>query len=318
MRCTRCGERAVVELRRHNAACCPECFILYFERQVTRAIRNENMLSHQEPVLVAVSGGKDSLALWDVLLRLGYTAAGLHIDLGIGSYSALSRQHAMAFAEARGAPLTIISIEESFGCGVDDMRRRTRRHPCSACGLIKRYYFNKAAREGGFPVLATGHNLDDEAATLMGNVLHWATGYLARQHPMLSSTHPRLVRKAKPLYRVAERETAAYAVIRGIDYVLAECPLAEGARSLLYKDALNVIEARSPGAKQSFYHGFLERARGLFHESEAVELGECERCGQPTTLPACAFCRLQEEVRSKSPRPHRAMARPKGSVAEGR
>ena len=45
--------------------------------------------------------------------------------------------------------------------------------------------FNRAALEGGFDVVATGHNLDDEAATLLGNTLRWQTELIARQHPSL-------------------------------------------------------------------------------------------------------------------------------------
>ena len=96
--------------------------------------------------------------------------------------------------------------------------------PCSACGTIKRHYFDAAALDGGFDVLATGHNLDDEAARLLGNVLHWQRDHLARQRPVLPPTHPKFVRKVKPLYLLSEYETAVYAFMRGIDYVVEECP----------------------------------------------------------------------------------------------
>ena len=75
--------------------------------------------------------------------------------------------------------------------------------------------------------IVTGHNLDDEAAVLMGNVLHWHTDYLARQAPMLPARDG-FPKKAKPLVRLTERETAAYCVIRGIDYLVDECPMAVG------------------------------------------------------------------------------------------
>ena len=56
-------------------------------------------------VLVAVSGGKDSLAVWDMLIDLGYQADGLYVGLGIGDYSDMSAEYARAFrGRARPAP----------------------------------------------------------------------------------------------------------------------------------------------------------------------------------------------------------------------
>ncbi len=297
MRCTRCGSKAWIELRRHNAAYCDQCFLHHFEEQVTRALHREKMFTPGDRVLVAVSGGKDSLALWDVLQRLGFQTAGLHLELGIEGYSSLSRRRVEAFAEGRGLELIVVDYRQQLGVGIDQIYKRVRRKPCSACGLSKRHYFNAVACEGGFDVVATGHNLDDEAASLLGNLLHWKTGYLARQSPVLESTHPHLVKKVKPLFRLTERETATYAFLRGIDYVVEECPLAEGARSLLYKEILNRLEEQSPGAKHDFLFGYLDTGRALFREAEgAVDLRDCERCGQPTTEPVCAFCRMMETV----------------------
>ncbi len=51
--------------------------------------------------------------------------------------------------------------------------------------MSKRHLFDKAAVDGGYDVVVTGHNLDDEAAVLLGNVLHWDIEYLARQLPVL-------------------------------------------------------------------------------------------------------------------------------------
>lgn len=242
-------------------------------------------------MLVAVSGGKDSLALWDVLLELGYPADGLFIGLGIGGYSARSREKVLAFARSRKAELWEVDLGARWR-GVEELARRARRVPCSACGLVKRYLFNRVAREEGYEVVATGHNLDDEAASLLGNVLRWQTGYLARQSPVLREEEG-FVRKVKPLVRLTERETAAYAFTRGIDYVLEECPLAAGASSLLYKEVLNRLELESPGTKQQFLQGFLERVSPLFEEREgSPELRPCSACGQPTTAGVCAFCRM--------------------------
>jgi uncharacterized protein (TIGR00269 family) len=297
VKCRKCGNAAVLELRRHNAAFCGPDFLEFFRNQVREAIRKYRMFTPDEPVLVAVSGGKDSLALWDVLIDDGYRTTGLYLDLGIFDYSVESRSKCEAFAAARGVPLLVRRVADEVGAPVPVIKSVTRRPPCSGCGLSKRYLMNRAALDEGMPVVATGHNLDDEAATLFGSVMHWQTDALPRQSPALASTHPKLVRRVKPLYRLSERETAAYAFLRKIDYIVDECPFATGATSITHKETLNRLEDASPGAKHNFLFGFLEKARPAFERAEAVVLNECTRCGQVTTGTLCAFCKLADHVK---------------------
>jgi uncharacterized protein (TIGR00269 family) len=279
MKCRRCKAPAVVELRRHNAAFCADCFLRHVREQVKRAI----------------SGGKDSLALWDILLELGYRADGLYLGLGIGEYSERSHRIARSFADERDARLVEVDLARDYGFDVPTAGKKGSRSTCAVCGLSKRYVFNRAAREGGYDVIATGHNLDDEAATLLGNTLRWQTDYIARQSPVLPAEEG-FARKVKPLYRLSELETAAFAFLRGIEYVVEECPLVGGNTQLRYKDAMNHLESNSPGTKAQFLFGYLDRAAPLFATQDEVELVGCERCGQPTTGRFCAFCRAQAQI----------------------
>jgi uncharacterized protein (TIGR00269 family) len=293
-----CREPAVIDIRRHNAAFCRDHFLRHCSEQVRRAIADHDMIGPGERVLVAVSGGKDSLALWDLLGGLGYAADGLYLGLGIGDYSDASGHAARAFADDRGLKLHEVDLAADYGYDIPGAAAATRRAPCGACGLSKRHLFNSVAVEHGYDVVATGHNLDDEAAVLLGNVLRWETGYLGRQQPVLPAASG-FARKVKPLYRMGERETAAYCVLRGIDYQVEECPMAEGNRHLGYKEVLDALEARSPGAKASFVFGFLDRVRDRFADDADVEregLQACVVCGSPTTGEVCAFCRLRERV----------------------
>jgi uncharacterized protein (TIGR00269 family) len=298
MKCTRCRAPAEINLRSHHAAFCRSCFILYFQRQVERTVKKERMFTPDERLLVAVSGGKDSLALWDVLIVQGYQTTGLYLDLGIGDYSIRSREKVEQFSSARQVPLQVVSLAEE-AIPVPTAAQFTNRVPCAACGTMKRHFFDQYAIEGGFAVLATGHNLDDEAARLLGNVLHWQTEYLAREKPVLEPTHPRFVRKVRPLYRISELETAVYAFFRGIDYVIEECPNSGGASQLFYKEMLNKIEAQMPGTKLTFVQEFVRSAQPLFVAPDGTPPRACEVCGMPSFAPVCSFCRLVQEVDRK-------------------
>ncbi len=306
MKCTRCRAKAEVHLRAHNAGFCRPCYLGFFRRQVERAIAAERMCTPEEHVLVAVSGGKDSLALWDVLIELGYRTAGLYLGQGIGGYSTRSQAKVEAFARGRGLPLRVVELSaEGPGLAVPAVAAVTRRSACSACGMLKRHFFDTAALADEFDVLATGHNLDDEAARLLGNVLRWQADYLARQRPVLPPSHPKFVRKVKPLYLLSEYETAVYAFMRGIDYVVEECPNSVGATQLVYKDALNRLEAASPGTKLAFVREFLRSGQPAFAARPAAEQGaprSCARCGMPSWGEVCAFCKLVAEVETKRAR----------------
>ena len=295
MKCRVCRGPAVIDVRRHNANFCGEHFLRHCRDQVAKAIRKHQMLQEGDRVLVAVSGGKDSLAVWDILLDLGYEADGLYLGLGIDGYSPESERFARAFAESRGLSLEVVDLPSDYGYDIRSAARASKRVPCSACGLSKRHLFDEAAGRGGYDALATGHNLDDEAAVLFGNVLQWQGEYLGRQQPVLNAGDG-FPKKIKPLVRLGEREMAAYCVLSGIDYMVEECPMAVGNKHIGYKEALNSIEERSPGTKHAFYFGFLDRAADLFVPSadDRIAIGACARCGAPTGAEVCAFCHLLE------------------------
>ncbi len=300
-------------MRQHKLALCKEHYIEWITEQTERFIRKYQMFTRHERVLVAVSGGKDSLSLWDVLDKLGYQADGLYIGLGIDGgidYSDESHRMIDKFMETRPhLHLEVVDIKDVYGATIPVAAENTYRgrgRPCSVCGLSKRHIMNRVARDGEYDVLATGHNLDDEAAVLFGNTLNWQVHYLVRQGPVLPASHEGLVRKVKPFCRFYEREVAAYALISGIDYIYDECPYAVGAKTIYYKEVLNQLEEERPGTKLQFYLNFLQAKQdGLLSQArEHLILLSCPTCGQPTTADGeCVFCRMWDQVRSRSTKP---------------
>jgi uncharacterized protein (TIGR00269 family) len=292
-------------MRQHKLALCGQHFLEWLPEQTERFISKYRMFSREDRILVAVSGGKDSLSLWDVLVRLGYRADGLYIGLGIETpiqYSSMSYSFARKFADTQQLTLHVVDVEQEYGSAMPilaEVSQRGQGKPCATCGLTKRHVMNRIARDMNYDVLATGHNLDDEAAVLFGNTLNWSADFLLRQGPVLPEV-PGLARKVKPLCRFYEREMAAYALLRGIEYVYEECPFAEGSTSIYHKEVLNRMEHDHPGTKLNFYLRFLTaREQGLFanQESAATPLHPCPECGQLTSAPGkCSFCRMIEKT----------------------
>lgn len=296
MKCTRCKAEAAVSLPSHNSAFCPACYLDFFTKQVEKGIQKQKLFTHDDTILVALSGGKDSLALMLELHSLGYQVTGLHIDLDIPGSSRAARMAVENFCTLHGLPYMVKEMKKE-GLPIPLIKQNIRRPVCSVCGSIKRYYFNKVAVDEGFTVLATGHNLDDEVARLFSNTLRWDSTYLADQGPALeASADGGFVRKVKPLWRLTEFETANYAFLKGIAIHSAPCPYSKGASFTFYKGLWEQLENHMPGRKIAFYQDFLSKGRPAFssdRQKEGVALAPCDLCGSPTSAGTCSICRIK-------------------------
>jgi len=297
-RCKICQKEAVVFFKSHRISLCEEHLKSFVEKRVKEAIKSHKMINRGEKILIAVSGGKDSLSLWQILTNLGYEADGMFIDLGIPGFSQESWEKCEKLSRRLSRKLFKTSLEEIFGMNLLDIAKLERRVPCASCGMIKRYIMNNFALKNGYKVIATGHHLDDECSILLGNVLNWQVEYLRRQDPSLKEENG-FVRKIKPLVLCSEEEIENYARVMNIDHVGKGCPLSKGATSHFYKSIMNQIEEKMPGTKLRFYKGFLKIKKDTFGDEKPAELKPCIRCGYPTTAEICSFCRLHERIKTK-------------------
>jgi uncharacterized protein (TIGR00269 family) len=289
-------------MRQHKLALCKQHFLDWVCDQTERNISKYKLFTKEDSILVAVSGGKDSLALWDVLNKLGYKTAGLYINLGImgeDNYSHKSQQLTEFFALKNELTLIAFDIKSEYGKNIPEFsesNKRGKSKPCSVCGLVKRHIMNEIASKFDYDVLVTGHNLDDEVSVLFNNVMSWQVDFLRRQAPFIPAKKG-LMPKAKPFCRFYERETAAYAILANIEYIEEECPFSIGSTTIKNKQLLNELEHERTGSKLAFYLKFLKAKNVLFPELQknqyVDELFACQTCGQPTTKSGdCTFCRM--------------------------
>lgn len=303
MKCRICGQTASIALRSHKIALCDIHFLTFFEKRVRTTIRRYNLIKGGDRPVVAVSGGKDSLSLWIFLKRMGIAADGIYVNLGIGDYSRVSLEKIKAVADTIGRKVYIFHVPDIFQRSITEVAKVLRRAPCSACGMIKRYVMNRICVEKGYNLLLTGHNLDDEAAALFGNVLYWKKEYLWKKDISLDEDEGHLSRKAKPFFLCSEREVAAYAIMSGIDYIYEECPFSKGANTITYKNILGNIEEVSPGTKLMFLKGYLKELQEMKQRpgqgsprTDDIGGGYCEVCGYPSGGGMCGYCRTLQKL----------------------
>lgn len=243
--------------------------------------------------MVAVSGGKDSLAAWLVLNELGYETRGVHLDLGIPGFSEPSRDAVEKFSERFGLPLSIYTLKDEFGLTLPEIERRSRRIVCAVCGTVKRHLLGRIAIKEGFRHIATGHNLDDEAARLLGNIVRHRDQYIEKAYPYLPPIDDMIPGRIKPLFRVEAAEIRIYCTIRGINFFGGVCPFSRGATSHIFQQAMEFLEEKMPGTKRDFLLNYIKKR--TFPQPEKPQF-RCEGCGYPSYRSLCSLCSLRKQL----------------------
>ncbi|BAL80384.1 ATP-binding protein [Caldisericum exile] len=295
-KCLRCGKPATIFLE--GLRFCNDCFKIHVEKEFQSAIEGHaigtRLINGEEQVMVALSGGKDSMVLWYLLRKFNFNVVPVHLNLNYGVFSEKSLEVIQKFSEKIGDKVLVYNIKDDFGIDMLEVFNRAKKRPrCGVCGIIKRYLLNKIALNLQVDVIATGHNLDDGAATTFKAILNWDFDTLSRNYPIVSSYKDKLVKKIKPLYRLSDKEIKMYADLVGIEYTSEACPYRIGKVTLSKtKDILDEISEDYKGIKRTFYYGYL-RNKDIFQKDEA-ELKECKICGMPTASEdgVCSFCKL--------------------------
>lgn len=293
MQCRKCSRKAGVET---DNPYCKSHFLELFESKVANAIRQFQLLDRKDRISVAASGGKDSTSLLYILQKLGYDVEALAIDEGIQGYREGTLAGLREFCTSHGIKLKIASYQEQFGFTLDELMSRSNyKIPCMPCGILRRYLLNKAAR--GYDKLATGHNLDDEAQSVMMNMMKSNIHLMARLGPSTGVlTDNRFTPRVKPLYFCTEKEVATYSFLQGFSIKYSECPNAPKSFRAMIRDFLNDAESKSPGTKASIVHSFLKLSPLLKQMPVESPLLHCAECGEPSSRETCNACNIARIV----------------------
>ena len=276
---------------------CKTCFKKSFENKVRRTILEHRMLSRDDHLGVAVSGGKDSLTLLYILKKIGarfpdFRLSILTVDEGIEGYREESLNIAHAYCKSIGIPIKVFSFKETFGSTLDEIvEEKKESHPCSLCGVMRRRMMDIGARRMNVDKLATAHNLDDELQTFFLNIFHGEPGRIGRNKPFLDGSNGTFVVRIKPFHRVLEREISLYAFLSGIPFQESPCPYANTSLRNDVRRFLDEMENRHPGAKYMAYNA-INKLRALPTTVKKKSFTNCVLCGSPSSNQICSVCKI--------------------------
>jgi len=306
--CAVCKGKEAIFMRRYSGEkLCERCFRKSIENKVRGTISKYEMFGPKDKIMVAVSGGKDSVTLLHILSKIekafpDATLSAVTVDEGIKGY----RDEALGIAKKNcqklGVEHVVSSFKEMYGYTLDEIVNMIREEkekglaPCSYCGVLRRKALNTAAREAGVNKLATAHSLDDETQTVLLNIIHGDVLRIVRTKPVLEVVHPKLVQRVKPICEVPEKEIAFYAYLRKIEFQGFPCPYTWTALRNDMRTMLNRMDEKHAGTKFTIFRS-IERIRPALEKmAKETKLRNCRKCGEPTVGEICKPCQMLQEL----------------------
>jgi uncharacterized protein (TIGR00269 family) len=302
--CSKCGQPAVYLRRYTGERLCTSCLVDTTVDRVRRTINRLKMLQENDRIAVAISGGKDSAVLLSVLNKIEekYPDSELipvTIDEGIAGYRDRALHSAHKLTDSLGLKLRVFSFSDLFGQSLDKivkLRDDSALGACSYCGVLRRRALNQAAEDLGADVVATGHNMDDEAQTIVMNIMRGDSRRIARTNVPRARSIEGLVPRVKPMAELSERDIVAYSHVLELPYHDVPCPYAEQAYRNDVRMFLNKMEHRRPGTLLAILRSGEAISEVFYEVSQGWEITRCEKCGAPSPSKICKACELLAEL----------------------
>ena len=299
--CSLCGVGKPIYYRRYSGEkLCKKCFIESFIRKVRLAISKYKLFNPFDKIAVAVSGGKDSLTLLQVLEKIEreYPKSSLiavGVDEGIPGYRDEALKIAEKFASKLGVPFHRTSFKELYGFTLKELEekgilRKLHLHTCSVCGVLRRKALTKAAREVGATVIATAHTLDDVVQTYFLNMLRGDT----RLQPVgVRREVEGVIPRAAPFRLIPQREVIFYAYLKRIPFQTTSCPHASKAMRNPIRRFLTEYDVMFPGSLYASLQAFEKTLTKTDNQPE----NRCIICGEPTSRRICRACEIENRIK---------------------
>jgi len=302
MKCDRCQNVAAYSRKYSGENLCSICFLGSILRKTAKTISKFNMIKNNELVCVAVSGGKDSLALLHILHQMSknhnFRIKVITIDEGIPDYRNEALEIVKSFCGKINVDHSVYSYKDMFDLTLDDalnLRENEKMSSCSICGTLRRRAMDYAAKDIGADVIATGHNLDDSLQSFFINMLSGDTNKIGWMDP---DTSKNSLRKIKPFCEIYESEIVFYAFTNEIPFQTEPCPhMNEGIRTEI-REFLNSLEGQHSGIKNNLFNSFL-KISGIVKDSNNKERRICLNCGNECTGKICSVCNLVLKLNQK-------------------
>jgi uncharacterized protein (TIGR00269 family) len=257
---------------------------LEIEARFKNNVQKHKLFSKSDKLVVAVSGGKDSLTALHLTKSLFPNEVhALAIDEGIEGYRDRTLPYIQRFCKEWNVPLHIYSFKKEFRFTLDEFHEP---NPCSICGVFRRSLINRKSREIG-DVLITGHNLDDEVQSIVMNMIQGDLSRLSRTGWIAGvKRDPLFTPRVKPLRNISEKEVTTYWFSNFPDIDMSECPYSSTALRQSVRNTINNFEAKNPGSKKRILNWFDNKVINVPHST----LSRCESCGEPTGTEVCEAC----------------------------
>jgi uncharacterized protein (TIGR00269 family) len=301
MKCDRCNNQAVYTRKYSGEKLCSSCFSYSILKKTAKTISKYKMIQNDELVAVAVSGGKDSLALLKIINLMSsshnFRIKAITIDEGIPGYRNEALEIVQKFCAELEIEHKVFSYKELFNLTLDealDLRGDEKTTSCSMCGTLRRRAIDFAAKDIGADVIATGHNLDDTLQTFVINMLSGDTNKIGWMDPDNSMNS---LRKIKPFCEIYESEIVFYAFTNNIPFQSEPCPhMNEGIRTEI-REFLNSLENKHSGIKNNLYQSIIKVSQ-IVKDTNYKQKTTCVRCGNECTGNTCSVCNLVLKLKS--------------------
>jgi len=188
----------------------------------------------------------------------------------------------------------IVSFTDLVGDDLDTILKGREEQACTVCGILRKKALMDAAAACGATKIATGHNLDDEAQSVLMNALRGDLPRLVRDPGTVSGGC--FLPRIKPLSGIFEKEIASYLFVQDLFTVLPECPYTRYALRAEVRSMLSTLEYRHPGTMQHLIESKKKIERYCAGAPVMESLRRCRECGDPCSGEICQVCRLRHSL----------------------